>query len=102
MQEGSGVRSNPLSFANTTPTLSTNNCTIDLRSLGKLSNHHGIEKEKATARSREKVTATVRRRITKYFRVASFIDDAASDHVSGHLDTPEESHVEPPAPSPQA
>ena len=39
--------------------------------------------------------------ITKYFRVASFIDDAASDHVSDYLDTPEESHVEPPAPSPQ-
>ena len=39
--------------------------------------------------------------ITKYFRVASFTDDAAIDHVTDHLDTPEESHVEPPAPSPQ-
>ena len=39
--------------------------------------------------------------ITKYFRIASFIDDAASDHVSDYLDTPEESHVEPPTPSPQ-
>ena len=41
--------------------------------------------------------------ITKYFQVASpiIIDNAANDHVSDHSDTPEESHIEPPAPSPQ-
>ena len=40
--------------------------------------------------------------ITKYFRVASPIDDAVNDYVSDHSDTTEESHIEPPAPSPQA
>ena len=49
-------RSSPLSCVNTMPPLSTNYCTINLRSLGTLSYHHGIEKEKATAKSRENVT----------------------------------------------
>ena len=40
--------------------------------------------------------------IIKYFRVASPIDDAVNDYVSDHSYTTEESHIEPPAPSPQA